>query len=223
MSLPERGPDSDAAGFVLAGGESSRMGADKALIQLAGQPLVARALSILRQARLVASIAGARTPLAAYAPVVEDPEPALGPLAGICAALESSRVQYAVFLPVDLPLLPASLVAYMVQHARITNAAVAVPSVNGYPQTFPSVVDRCTLPALETTLREGRRGCFSAFRAAAGQSGRPFSILAVELLVQCGQIAHADSLPAALWFHNVNTPEELQRAESILAHPHRVS
>ena len=137
--------EADAAGFVLAGGQSSRMGRDKALLPFAGRPLIAHALATLREAGLPAAIAGAdpaaNSALAAYAPIVPDPQPGLGPLAGICAALEAASTRFAVFLPVDLPLLPSSLIAYLLHHARITGRAVTVPSVNGFAQTFPVVLD----------------------------------------------------------------------------------
>ncbi len=212
----------DAAGFVLAGGQSSRMGADKAVVQLAGRPLVAHALDILREASLSASIAGARSPLAEYAPLVEDSTPGLGPLSGICAALASCTNRHAVFLPVDLPLIPASLVAFLLHHAQVTGAAVTMAAVNGFAQTFPAVVDRRALPPLESALKGGHRGCFAAFEDAANQLAFPLSILAVELLVQSGQVAHPNGLPAAFWFHNVNTPEELERAEALLRFCHSV-
>ena len=223
MSLPDSGADSEAAGFVLAGGQSSRMGRDKALTELAGQPLVARALGILREAGLPGAIAGARSALAAFAPVVEDAAIGQGPLGGVCAAMASTQARHMVFLSVDMPLLPASLVAYLLRHAQITNAAVTVSSVNGFVQTFPAVVNRDTLPALETSLQSGRGGCFAAFRAAAGKLGQRFSILPVELLAQPGHVAHATGLPAALWFLNVNGPVELARAEGLYAGFYRVS
>lgn len=204
----------DAAGFVLAGGRSSRMGQDKALVQLGGQPLVVHALAILRQAGLTASLAGSRSPLAAFAPVVEDSKAGLGPLGGICAALASTSVRWAVFLPIDLPLLPASLVAFLLDHARITGKAVTLCSVNGFAQTFPAVVDRATLPALEIELASGRRGCFSAFQASAASLSQPMSILAIEMLVQAGQVAHPDGLPATRWFLNVNAPADLSFAKA---------
>jgi molybdenum cofactor guanylyltransferase len=221
LILPQSRREADAAGFVLAGGRSSRMGTDKALIDFGGQPLIVHALGILRESGLTASIAGSRSRLGAYAPVIEDA--GLGPLSGVCAGLASTATPYVIFLSVDLPLLPASLVMLMLHRARITGAAVTVPSVNGYAQTFPAIVDRSALPALETSLREGPGGCFSAFQAAATQMGRPFTVLPVELLVQAGQIVHEDGLPASLWFLNVNRPRDLVRAESIWAAHHRVS
>ena len=213
--------ETDASGFVLAGGQSSRMGRDKALLSFAGRPLIAHALSILREAGLVAAIAGANPQangaLASFAPIVEDSQPGFGPLAGICAALATVATRYVVFLPVDLPLLPSSLIAYMLHHAQITGRAVTIPSVNGFSQTFPVVLDRSVLPALQSDLHSGQRGCFSAFQAAANGMGQPIASVAVELLVQSGQVTHPLGLAAAHWFLNVNTPQDLHRAEALIA------
>jgi len=212
-------PRPDAAGFVLAGGRSSRMGEDKALVRFAGKPLVERALETLRQADLEPSIAGARSSVAfqslkAFAPVVEDAEAGLGPLSGICAALESTDARWSVFLPVDLPLLPATLVAFLLNHARITGHAVTLSSVNGFAQSFPAVVDRAALPALRTALEAGRGGCFAAFQASCAALNQSMAILQVESLIQAGQVAHPGRLIPARWFLNVNQPRDLCRAET---------
>jgi molybdopterin-guanine dinucleotide biosynthesis protein A len=214
---PEAGDSGlDAAGFVLAGGQSSRMGRDKALLPFAGQPLVAHALSTLRQAGLTASIAGASSSFAGLAPVVEDAQPGLGPLSGICATLASTSAHHAVFLPVDLPLLPASLISFLLRHAQTTGRAVTLPSVNGFAQTFPAVLDRAVLPLLQTELGAGRSGCFSAFQAGAAIRREPMSVVAAELLAQAGQALHPGGLPASCWFFNVNTPEDFERAIAVL-------
>jgi molybdopterin-guanine dinucleotide biosynthesis protein A len=212
---PRAVTETDAAGFVLAGGRSSRMGTDKALVRLGGQPLMARAVRIFQDAGLVVSVAGGDSALATFAPVVEDRQPGLGPLAGICAALASTSRRWAVFLPVDLPLLPASLAAYLLQQARITGSSVTLPSVNGFAQTFPVVLNRATLPMLERELNSGQRGCFSAFQAAAAGLGEAAAVVPVELLLQAGQIAHPSALPAVHWFLNLNTVENLRRAEAL--------
>jgi molybdopterin-guanine dinucleotide biosynthesis protein A len=213
----------DAAGFVLAGGRSTRMGEDKSLVLMDGQPLLAHALGILREADLAASVAGGQQGLSAFAPLVLDHWPGLGPLGGICAALDSTSAPWAVFLSVDLPLLPASLVACLLRHARITGRSITVPSVNGFAQTFPAVVSRASLPVLENELESGRGGCFSAFQAAAASLGEPVTVLPVETLLQSGQVAHPRALPASHWFLNVNTAEDLRRAKLHSPSTHRVS
>jgi molybdenum cofactor guanylyltransferase len=204
----------DAAGFVLAGGQSSRMGRDKALLPFAGRPLIEHALSILRKADVPVSIAGARSPsLAEFAPVIEDPVPGLGPLTGICAALQSTTVRHAVFLPVDQPLLPPSLIVYLLHHARMTRYAVTLLTLNGFAQTFPAMLDRVVLPVLKAELEAGRNGCFSAFQAAASAFDQPVSRLAIEFLAQSGHVRHPLGLPPFRWFLNLNHMADLAKAE----------
>lgn len=197
--------------YVLAGGQSRRMGHDKALIPLAGRPLIAHALTTLRAAGLSPEIAGARSNLSIYAPVIPDPSPDLGPLSGICAALESSPAKFAVFLPVDLPLLPTSLIAYLIHHAKITSSAVTLPSICGVANTFPVVLDRSILPTLKSELAAARRGCMAAFHTATQTLAQPISIIPVEQLAQSGHATHPRGLPPALWFLNLNSPADLHR------------
>ncbi len=204
-----------AAGFVLAGGESRRMGRDKALVEFAGEPLVARAIGIMREAGLEARIAGARAELDAFAPVIVDAEPGRGPLGGICAALAVCTEPRAVFLPVDLPLLPASLIGYLIRRAEVTQSAITLASIGGFAQTFPAVIDRAVLPALEAELDAGRGGAFAALHAAAAALGQRVQTVAVEYVAQSGQAAHPQGLPAGLWFLNGNSPVELRRAEAL--------
>lgn len=226
MNLAGRGPvhidpEPDAAGFVLTGGQSSRMGKDKALLQFAGTPLAANALAIVAEAGLPAKIAGAAPPALAslqnFAPVIEDATPGLGPLSGICAALAATPARYAVFLPVDLPFLPPSLLVFLLRHARITGSAVTVPTVTGFTQTFPAVLERSTLPSLQIELGAGRYGCYSAFEAAAAALGQSVSSVSVELLAQSGQVSDPRGLAPVRWFLNVNTPDDLAMAEALRA------
>lgn len=186
------------------------MGVDKALVQFRGRPLVEHALEILRGAGLAASIAGARSPLGAFGPVIEDVEAGKGPLGGICAALASTSAHRAVFVPVDLPLLPSSLVAFIVRHAEITGRAVTLASVAGFTQTFPAVVDRAALPWLKAELGAERLGCFAALEAAAAALGEQVGVIAVEALVQSGAVCDPDGLPPTRWFTNLNTPVDLR-------------
>ncbi len=189
------------------------MGMDKAMVEFAGRPLIEHALGILRGAGLPVSIAGDRRDLMAFAPTVDDLGSLAGPLGGVCGALQVTLVPYCIFIPVDLPLLPSSLIALVREIACVTGAAVVVPSVNGFAQTFPAVVHRAALPVLKVELEAGRGGCFSAFHAAARELGQQMYVVATELLVQSGRLKHPGDAPASRWFFNVNTVTDLRRAE----------
>ena len=208
-------PPPDVAGFVLAGGRSTRMGRDKALVELNGKSLAARAVEMLKKAGLSAKIAGARSELGDLAPVLADAAPDEGPLGGISTALAATNAEFALFVPVDLPLLPVALIEFLVRDARTTGAAVTLASVNGFAQTFPVVIRTSLQPLLRGELEAGRRGCFAAFASVAGRIGGAVRVVPVEMLTQAGQVADESGLPAYRWFLNVNSPEDVERAARV--------
>lgn len=205
-------PEPDAAGFVLAGGRSERMGRDKAMIEFAGRTLAERAVELLQRAGLSAMIAGARSELGAFGPMIADQADGEGPLRGVCSALASTGAELAVFIPVDLPLLPASLLARLLADARITGASVTLTSVNGFAQTFPVVLRTALLPLLHKEQNSSRRGCFAAFQAAAKELGEAVRVIPAEMLAQAGQVVDQNAVPVYRWFLNVNTPSDVERA-----------
>jgi molybdopterin-guanine dinucleotide biosynthesis protein A len=122
-------------------------------------------------------------------------------------------------LPVDLPLLPPTLIGFLLHSARITGRAVTVPSLAGFDQTFPVVIDRAGPPTLQAALKAeleaGSGSCYSAFQAAAASRNQPIHSVAVELLAQAGQVTHPLGLPPVRWFLNLNTPGDVEQAEAL--------
>jgi molybdenum cofactor guanylyltransferase len=204
----------DAMGIVLAGGRSTRMGTDKATLAFNGRPLIANALEILHEADLPLAIAGSRPDLKSFAPTIDDLGSSRGPLGGICGALQVTSVTTTIFLPVDMPLLPSSLIRMMQEVAHVTGHDLVVPSVNGFAQTFPALINRAALPALKAELEAGRGGCFSAFQATAKALGQQVHVVRTELLVQTGRLRHPYGLPPTRWFSNINSVVDLQRVQA---------
>ncbi len=143
------------SGFVLAGGKSSRMGQDKALMQLGERTLLTHALELSTAATGSAQIVGSAEKFAAFGPVVEDIYPGHGPLAGIHAALASTRTQLNLIMPVDMPFLEPELLSYLVDQARQTTAMVVVPRAGGGLQPLCAVYHRLFAEAAERSLRAG--------------------------------------------------------------------
>jgi molybdopterin-guanine dinucleotide biosynthesis protein A len=202
-----------AEGFVLAGGRSTRMGQDKALLSLAGRSLLDLALDKLRALPLAVAprIAAARSDLSAHAAVIGDLHPGCGPLSGIEAALAASAQPLNVFLPVDLPLLPSHFLLWMLERAAITGALVTVPRFNGRPQPLCAVYHRDLLGHITASLRAGDHKVMRAVTAARAHSPvHNIDIFDVELVASAhGQMAAFSPLPLYRWFHNCNTPEDM--------------
>src|SRR5437762_13073063 len=110
------------AGFVLAGGKSSRMGEDKASLRLEGQTLLDIACHKLLAIMPDIFIVGSRKLFGAEA--IEDIFPNRGPLGGIHAALATKHSELNLVMAVDLPFVEEGFLDYLVCEAKASDAAV---------------------------------------------------------------------------------------------------
>jgi molybdenum cofactor guanylyltransferase len=146
-----------AAGVVLVGGRSSRMGTPKAALEWHGSTLLRRTLGVL--ARSVEGplvvVRAPNQPLPQIPPeveVVEDPEEGRGPLQGIAAGLAAlaARTQAAFVCSTDLPFLHPVFVRRVLS-ALTDDLDVVLPLARGYPQPLTAAY-RVTLAPLVAEL-----------------------------------------------------------------------
>jgi len=192
---------SDVSAFILAGGKSTRMGADKAFVVLDGRTLLARMLDLARHVTPNVQIVGARSKFSPFAPVVEDIFPGCGPLGGIHAALKSSQSELNVILAVDVPFVSLALLQYLISRARNSpTAAITVPrSAEGW-QPLCAIYRRWFADSAEKALAEGRYKIDALFEQVMVET------IGEEELETAGF--------APRIFRNLNTPEELAAANN---------
>lgn len=128
------------AAVILAGGHGRRLGGvDKALLPLAGKPLLAHVLARLRPqtTRMIISANGDADRFREFSlSVIADAAPDQGPLAGIAAGARACTarwpdVTHILTVPVDTPLLPLDLAARLAEQAAILPAQAAVAHADG--------------------------------------------------------------------------------------------
>jgi molybdenum cofactor guanylyltransferase len=196
-------------GYVLAGGRSSRMGQDKALLQLAGESLVARAVKKLRTVCSDVHVLGNNPALAEFAPLVPDLHPDCGPIGGVEAALAHTAFDWNLFLPVDMPFLPAPWIAGWVGECLDENTlAESAPrihmlTVEGRPQPGLCLLHKAVLPFLSNAIALGEFKLLTAFQSAGMALDRKRGLVVHEL----PQSAQPN------WFANLNTPDDFDKAE----------
>ena len=128
---------------ILAGGESRRMGRDKAWVEIDGQPLLARAVGTVRELGVTEIYISGRAGTdysALSCPVLLDREPGLGPLAGIDRALDTTQAQLMLVLAVDLPRITAAFLRKLAE--RCDRLAGVVPKLEGKLEPLAAVYPR---------------------------------------------------------------------------------
>lgn len=202
-------PTSSVMGFVVAGGKSSRMGRDKAFLDLGGRSLLAHALELVGTAAEDVRIVGEREKFSGHGVVLEDVFVDRGPLGGIHAALRASNAELNLMLAVDLPLVRPEFLEYLLTQAGMSNSTVTVPQCGGHFQSLCAVYRRSFADVAEKALLEGKNKIDLLFATV------PVRILEEEELSQRGF--------GSEMFHNVNTPEDLKDAREWFAREGRSS
>ena len=187
---------------ILAGGASRRMGGrDKALVMLAGRPLLAHVIDRMApqcEAMALNSNGDAADYAAFGLPVLPDTIPDRpGPLAGVMAAMDWAAAAghaHVVTVTADTPFLPGDLVPQLLLRA---SAAPVLAESGGRLHPVVGLWPVDLRAALSEALLSGTRRVTDWTRAM-GATALPFP----------------DTDPD--FFFNVNTPEDLARAETLL-------
>jgi molybdopterin-guanine dinucleotide biosynthesis protein A len=204
----------DVTGFVLAGGKSTRMGRDKAVLQLDGRTLLEHALGTVKQVCGKALILGSRELYGQYdTEVVEDIYPGCGPLSGIHAALTHTRAEFNLMIAVDTPFLSADFLRFMLERAVESRATVTTPEIAGYRQPLCSVYSREFLPIAEKALKPQRTRRNTKDEGQA--KSRDYKIVPLfpegrTLVITEEEMRRFAFTPEM--FENLNTPGDLERA-----------
>ncbi|MBI4213395.1 MAG: molybdenum cofactor guanylyltransferase [Chloroflexi bacterium] len=181
-------------GAVLAGGQSRRLGRDKALLSLEGRTLLERAVVALEAvtARVIVVGPPERRPFTGAADIVPDAYPGTGPLGAIATALEAVATPRVLVVACDLPFLSAPFLDRLVSCSKGWD--ITVPLVAGRTHQLHAVYAQSALPAIRRQLTSGD--------------------LRVENVFPLLRVRYVDELDLgvsgadlrSVW--NVNTPEE---------------
>jgi molybdopterin-guanine dinucleotide biosynthesis protein A len=185
-------------GFAVAGGGSRRMGRDKALLPWHGGDLLghtlARLSAVTPEVRILCG--SGRRYLDRGVVVHEDALEGAGPIAGVLAALEAAAGRRALVLAVDLPFVPASLLARLVELGEAFDAVVPA-STRG-----PEPLCACYGPGCRDAIRR---------RTAAGELKMTGFWPDVRVRVVAPHEIRELADPETA-FLNLNAPEDYERA-----------
>jgi molybdopterin-guanine dinucleotide biosynthesis protein A len=198
----------NAHGYVMAGGGSTRFGEDKARAKLAGQPILARMCALLSA---VTGNACVVAPPGRYEdlglPLLADRWPGEGPLGGIITALRHTRetgsaADWNLILSCDMPFLTPEWLAFLVGHATASDAQALVPQSAHGREPLCACWRTSAVEEIQAAFAGGMRRVNDALR-----------------------LLHAEVLDEAHWkrfdsagrlFWNMNTPEDYREAQRIL-------
>jgi len=196
---------------ILAGGFSRRFGSDKGLVVLAGKPLILhvidRVSKVADEVLVVVSSEEQKNKFEAIleekANLVIDKDDSQSPLVGAITGFECANAEYSLLLPCDTPLVSTQIVQFLLDICAGRSAAIP-RWPGGYIEPLQAVYrTESALTAAKTALKQGKMNMRSMIDNLRGV--RYVSMMVLEQLE-----------PELLTFFNVNTPQDLKKAESIL-------
>jgi molybdopterin-guanine dinucleotide biosynthesis protein A len=189
---------------IQAGGESRRMGQDKALLLFLGRPLISRVIE--RMLPIASEILVTTNQPENYRflglPLFKDIYPGRGALGGLYTALHAAQNPVVAVVACDMPFASPDLMALAQDRLLETGADAVIPSTTSGLEPLHAVYRRETcLPLVKEAVEAGKWRLISWFPAARVTILKPDEVLRID--------------PDRLAFWNLNTPEELRLAEEL--------
>ena len=189
------------SGIVLAGGQSSRLGADKSFINVNGQSLIEHIVTKLT--RLSDDVIIVTNSPDEYdhleARLVGDIYPGKGALGGIYSGLRAAANAYSLVVACDMPFLDLNLLRYMIILAREHD--VVIPRIRGLTEPLHAIYSKNCLEPIDRLLARGGLKIIDFFS---------------EVRVRYVEESEVDIFdPQHLSFFNVNTPNDLEEMKKL--------
>jgi len=189
---------------IIAGGQSRRMGRDKAFIELGGMSLIERVIQRSADLGQAETILVANKP-ADYAhlglPMHRDALPDKGSLGGIYTALLKATSPAVLVLACDMPFVNAGLLRFMIaQMDAVTD--IVVPRVDGYPQALHAIYQKTCIAPIRAQLDANQLKII-----------RFYDQMRLRYLDEAD---YAEFDAGSRSFANLNTPAELEQARQLL-------
>lgn len=206
MTAPKS--ETKVAGYVLAGGGSTRFGRDKALVEVGGTPMLRRMIELLRRVTKEVKIVAKANEYAAFgAAMVEDRWPGEGPLGAIITSLEDAarspaRPEWNLILSCDMPFLTRDWLALLGERAAKSKAQVVFP----HSASGPEPLCACWQTAAAAKLRSG-------FESGVRKVTAGIALLRSEVLDEADW-KRFDCEGRLFW--NMNTTADYEEAQRIL-------
>ncbi len=187
---------------IQAGGQSRRMGYDKALLDFLGQPLIQRVLN--RVSHLADDIFVTANHPRRYQfldiPILADIIPDIGALGGIYTALNSANNSLVFVIACDLPFVNPDLLSFCLHTLVNTRVDAVIPCSENGLEPFHAIYRKETcMELIETAIKTGKR------RVVSWHNDAFIHVLQPE------EVSKFD--PFGITFWNVNTPDEYQKAK----------
>jgi len=188
-------PINRITGIILSGGKSTRMGQNKAFIEIEGMPIIKRIHSLFeRLFDEIIIITNEKELYGAFdAKIYEDLFPNGGVIGGLYAGLFFSSFRYSFCVASDMPLLKESVIAYLIKN--IEDYDVVVPRTRDGLQPLHAIYSKNCLGPIKRIIEQERRKIIDFYTMVRTKIIDEVEFISLD--------------PARESFFNVNTPEEL--------------
>ncbi|OPX84759.1 MAG: Molybdenum cofactor guanylyltransferase [Pelotomaculum sp. PtaB.Bin104] len=190
-----------ATGVILSGGKSSRMGSDKAFINIGQKGMIESVASVLKEvcAEVIISGGDEETGRRLDLKVIDDLIPGRGPLSGIHASLRAASYENCLVVACDMPFITTELASLILW--EVEGYDVAVPSHGIFLQPLFAVYGKSCLLVIENYLNSGKIKVADLFPLVKTNYVSEDKI---------ALLADIDTV-----FFNVNTPRDVTKARQM--------